>query len=488
MLPQLGRAQDFEAVHRLFHNSGYTYENLCRRLGVDHAYQFRTPGAEILLTQPVEDAFGALSRLFSHGLYLERSRLAQLLPQDGIAALERLNLLASESERQDTVFATVLIFPYSGILTAYDRHCTPRGESITPPADAVYPAMFENTLSFVARLPQSSCNAMLDIGTGTGIAALVSAGAARHVWATDITARSACFAELNRRLNGIENITVLEGDMYEPVTGLTFDRIVTHPPYVPGKISKFIFREGGEDGEQIFRRAIEGLPQHLRPGGRFYSMLMASDREGETFEQRIRKWLAGRADEFDILVAYEMLKPAGEYLDRILGIRDAEKEYWRDLWARNGTTAVIYGSVVIERHASARPPAAARVQTGGGLDAKALDTLMDWETAGSAEASMHMVLSCRPVLSPKCEMTVTHRVRDGKFVPEEFVLEVRGSFPTRGKTPPWMARAVAGCDGSLTWRQRFDALIAEGAIPSYAKPEEFARMLKTLIASGVLTI
>ncbi len=426
-------------------------------------------------------------RLFSHGLYVERSRLAQFVPQDAIAALERLEFLACDPERPDAVFATVLVFPYSGIFTAYDRHCMPGGENVTLPADAVYPAMFENTLNFVARLPQAPCDAMLDIGTGTGIAALASAGAARHVWATDITARSAHFAELNRRLNGIENITVLQGDMYEPVSGLTFDRIVTHPPYVPGKTSKFIFREGGEDGEQIFRRAVEGLPEHLRPGGRFYSMLMASDREGETFEQRIRKWLAAQADEFDILIGYEMFKPAGELLDRIPRIQDAEKEYWRELWARNGTTSVIYGSVVIQRHAAVRPPATARIQTGCGLDGKALDTLMDWETAGSAEASMDMILSCRPVLSPKCEMTVKHRVRDGKFVPEEFVLEVRGSFLTKGKTPPWMARTVAECDGSRTWRQRFEALIAEGAIPSHAKQEEFARMLKALIASGVLT-
>ena len=48
-------------------------------------------------------------------------------------------------------------------------------------------------------------------------------------------------------------MTVVEGDMYAPVEGLTFDRIVTHPPYIPAKQTGLIFRDGGEDGEQIIR-------------------------------------------------------------------------------------------------------------------------------------------------------------------------------------------------------------------------------------------
>ena len=42
---------------------------------------------------------------------------------------------------------------------------------------------------------------------------------------------------------------------------------MTHPPYIPAKETELIFRDGGKDGEQIIRRAVEGLPRFLRPGG-----------------------------------------------------------------------------------------------------------------------------------------------------------------------------------------------------------------------------
>ena len=51
----------------------------------------------------------------------------------------------------------------------------------------------------------------------------------------------------------------------------------------------------GKTGSRSSGRVVEGLPRYLRPGGKFYALLMATDREGEEFEQRIRKWLG--ADE-----------------------------------------------------------------------------------------------------------------------------------------------------------------------------------------------
>jgi methylase of polypeptide subunit release factors len=36
-----------------------------------------------------------------------------------------------------------------------------------------------------------------------------------------------------RLLNDVSNVTVLQGDLYDPVQGQRFDRITIHPPYVP---------------------------------------------------------------------------------------------------------------------------------------------------------------------------------------------------------------------------------------------------------------
>src|SRR2546428_3917539 len=46
-----------------------------------------------------------------------------------------------------------------------------------------------------------------------------------------------------------------------------------------------IYYDGGEDGEQLTRRILEGLLQHLNPGGRLYCRTLGSDREEAPFER-----------------------------------------------------------------------------------------------------------------------------------------------------------------------------------------------------------
>ena len=231
----------------------------------------------------------------------------------------------------------------------------------------VYPAVVENTRDFIAGIPDTPCDALLDLGTGTGIAALEGARYARHCWGTDIIARPVRFAEFNRRLNGLDNMTTLQGDLYEPVEGLTFDRIVTHPPYVPARKTGLVFRDGGEDGEQIVRRVVEGLPRFLRPGGRMYSLHMASDRTGEPYEQRIRKWLGRQQAEFDVVVITLQIHEPKDFLGRQLNVikRDpGDVGFWMEMWEANKTEFLVYSWVLVRRHDGRRPPVTARAHAG----------------------------------------------------------------------------------------------------------------------------
>jgi methylase of polypeptide subunit release factors len=92
----------------------------------------------------------------------------------------------------------------------------------------------------------------------------------------------------------------LQGDLYDPVRGLTFDRIVAHPPCVPAAEQELLYRDGGEDGDQVLRLIVAGLPRHLRAGGIFYAFTILAGGEGETIEARIRTWLGGVDSEFEV--------------------------------------------------------------------------------------------------------------------------------------------------------------------------------------------
>src|SRR5690606_29151931 len=126
--------------------------------------------------------------------------------------------------------------------------------------DFVFSAITSLTGTFLSQLPDAPCERCLELCAGTGTAALAAAKQAGHVWATDLTARSTRFAEFNARLNNLQNVTAVQGDLYEPVLGLTFDRIVAHPPYVPATETQMVYRDGGEDGEQVIRGILQGLP------------------------------------------------------------------------------------------------------------------------------------------------------------------------------------------------------------------------------------
>ena len=486
MLPKSGTAEEYLAARRVFESSGFTYGRVCARLGIDQLYKFQAPPPGLGVADRVTTPLDALIRLFAFGLYLERDAAEELLTAEGAKALEALNLLAPDPGRPGAVFGTAALVPLPGALTASDRVCAPDGTEFGRAPDGVYPAFFANTLAFVDRLPETRCESMLELGTGTGFAAIRSARWAGHVWATDVAARSARFAAFNVGLAGVGNVTVLEGDMYAPVEGLTFDRIAIHPPYIPSRDTKYIYRDGGEDGEQIFRRAVEGLPRFLRPNGRFYAVLMASDRRGETLEQRIRKWLGPDEAGFDVVVVTDERNAVRDALANVSKENQRDAPFWRSIWERNQTESLLYGSVLIHRHAGERARVDARAQAGEGFNWRHLDGLLDWEIRVRQPGADEMLLECRPRIAPGCELQVSYRLVDGRLTPYAAQFQVIGPVRPRFKSPLWLVEAIFGCDGKSSWRDRYTDLVAKGQIPPQAPAAEFARMLIALVSGGAL--
>jgi len=488
-LPLLGSDAEFAALRRIFAECDYSTEGLKRRLGFANLEEYKTPPIEVRDAQPIEQPIDALIRLFLDAVYVDEAALGRVLSADVVAALWSLNLLARSPLHAGQCYSNFSMPPVSGVLTIMDRAAGPDSVTCALPADVVYPAVVENTRDFVSGLPATPCEAMLDIGTGTGIAALLGARCARHVWGTDIIARPVRFAEFNRRLNGLDNMTTVQGDLYEPVEGLTFDRIVTHPPYVPARKTGLVFRDGGEDGEQIVRRVVEGLPRMLRPGGRLYSLHMASDRTGEPYEQRIRKWLGSQAAEFDVLVITERIHKPQDFLSRQLNVikrEPGEVGFWMEMWKANHTEFLIYCWVLVRRHDGARPPVTARAHAGKNYLPRHREWLLDFESEAASPDGMAMLLASKPVLSPNCELVVLNRVREGRFNAEEFQTRTHSPFDNSAQIEGWVAELIAECDGTRSGREHFDRRVAQGVLPPEASLAEFAGVLRWLISNGIL--
>ena len=107
----------------------------------------------------------------------------------------------------------------------------------------------------------------LDLGTGSGIAAIVAARYAARVIATDINPEAVRCAQLNILAHHLEErVETRVGDLFEPVRGERFEVILFNPPYFRGRprdLSDCAWRS-----PDVFDRFLRELPAHLTPGGR----------------------------------------------------------------------------------------------------------------------------------------------------------------------------------------------------------------------------
>ncbi|MEM9709108.1 MAG: peptide chain release factor N(5)-glutamine methyltransferase [Pseudomonadota bacterium] len=122
---------------------------------------------------------------------------------------------------------------------------------------------------------------VLDLGTGSGAILLSLLGErpeARGV-GTDISERAILVAGENAAALGLADRVILPlSDWWEDVGG-RYDLIVSNPPYIRSTdisalspdVREFepqVALDGGPDGLEAYDRIIEGLSDHLLPGGR----------------------------------------------------------------------------------------------------------------------------------------------------------------------------------------------------------------------------
>lgn len=461
---RLGTDAEFAALRNALVACDYTEAAICARFEIKRISELRAETPD-----PADDPVLLLVRLFIEGRAVASSAP---LP---FRELESLGLVRAEGEN---VIGTVMLYPTRGLYIVSDRDTAMGGPPID---DVVYAAHGINTDIFIDYLPPGPCDACLDLCAGTGIAAFVAArSTAKHAWAFDITARATHFAEFNRRLNDIRNVTPAQGDLYEPAGELTFDRIVAHPPYLPVYRPHFVFDSGGQDGEQVVRRIIEGLPNYLRPGGRFYALTMGSDRE-QPFEHRLREWLGEASHEFDIaFVVRRTISPHDYSADAVIKHQASVEDIvgWRELFRQWGVEAFAYGYLVIQRRATPRSVFTLRRTTSARTGPAEVAWLVDW---GTVALDAEKLLEAKPRGRANVRLHVEHRFQDGAWQPETFGLESDYPFETLIRAESWTASLLMLADGTQTVRQLHERLAGD-SVP----PEEFALVVGVMISAGLL--
>jgi methylase of polypeptide subunit release factors len=484
---RLGEARQFASVRDLLRDVPFSEPTLCQRLKLKRFEQVLELSRGGVTLSEASDCLGVLIRLFLLCETVSLKEVRGILPPGALDAFEALGLVARDAVDGGKVGSPVALYPVGDLFIVSDFLFSPEGGNSTPAQDFVYPAIVANTAQFLALLPSDSCERLLDLCSGTGVAALLAAPYAKRAWAIDITERSTLMAEFNRRLNGLENVTVVRGDLYEPVEGLKFDRIVAHPPYMPAPRAAEIFYDGGRDGEQITRRIVQGLPQYLLPGGRFYCLTLGSDRQEQPFERRIRGWLGDHEAEFDVGLIVGRLCGSGELamqwaVKTRSGPEGASelKKALSDL----GIETLVYGWVILQRKADDRPAFTVRRQAGTRCGREEIEWLLHWGAVASEPGALERLADARIVVNPSIEFHTVHRLKEGKLIPDDLMMHTHYPFDARYRAHPWVPHLMAKCDGKSTARELHRICIQDDLIKPETPWEEFLKLLVTLISGG----
>ena len=482
---EFGTREQFAELRAMLQRLGYVQSDVYARLDALDASEARGEPAS---SRRPRDRLGVLLDLF-RGVPVEQRTLDAYLPAADLALLERFSLVAPFGDAGH-VRATVLLYPTESLYVISDLNHLPGGPA-APLPDVVYPAITENTRQFLELLPHAPCERFLELCAGTGIAALVASRFAQHAWAVDITERATRFAQFNVLLNGIENVTALQGDLYDAVRDRSFDCIVAHPPYVPAQRQEYVFRDGGEDGEQITRRIIAGLPEHLEPGGRFYCTCLATDREDAPLEQRIRETLGASGGEFDVVVLQRGLTHPGDYFAQAAVSRrmslDEAKEHAGAL-ERLGVTQMVYGSIVLQRRREPREVFTVRQQVGPTTDLQALEWLLRQHTLLSEPAARDALLEEKPIAAQGIELRVVHRAHGGRWQADSCSVAARYPFVAEADCSVWVPQFIARCDGTVTVRDHLRMLKEHGAVRAQAEESAFAEFVRQFLEQGFLEL
>jgi methylase of polypeptide subunit release factors len=482
--------EHFPPLRQFLLESNYTETAVCERLGlpnIERALTLQpTPGPP----HSAHDRLDLLAHLFLIGEFVTQHELETWLPAPVLEGASALGLIAPLPGQPGTWSATAALYPAYGFHIVSDRWTRPDALPIENAMDVVFPAITENTRHFMETLPGEPCENFLDLCSGTGIAALSAASQyARRAWSADITEASVRCAEFNRLLNDLENVSALKGDLYEPVDGLTFDRIAANPPYMPSIRRAEVFADGGELGDRITQRIVAGLPKYLRPGGRFYCITAGPDRVSENFEFRVRSWLDEASPEFDILLyerrLFDPVYIANQQAARSRGGVEQVSE-WKKLFERYQVEEFFYGSVVIQRKRSPGRPVTVRRKKGTRLGTAEIEWLRAWETAATDPDMPRRILDARLVAAPGWELKVTHRMKDHELAPQEYRLLTTYPFTVECSAQRWVAYLLPQCDGKTPARELLAWLKENQLVATNASEYEFADYLRVLISGGFL--
>jgi methylase of polypeptide subunit release factors len=333
---------------RALRNVGYSEDAIYDLLG-DDAYSVDRADAAVEARRLPQTPLATVIRAVFLQLSVAHADAVRALGPRGVEALAATGL----AEVGDQVTPRSRILPVGKVLLASD------GFSLDADDPADYVATYTPTAQVLDSLtPRAQIERALDVGTGSGIHALLAAQQARHVVATDVNERALAYTSLNAGLNGLDNIDVRRGSLFEPVAGESFDLITCNAPYVVSPERRWAYRDSGFEADELSQQVVREAAAHLSEGGFASVQVSWLAPDEDQADNRIVEWVEATGCDGWIMptLSLDALEHAAEWNSHLSGRQLTEAlDLWTSYLAELDVRWVSEGVVILHRRSDAQP-------------------------------------------------------------------------------------------------------------------------------------
>jgi SAM-dependent methyltransferase len=478
---------DAERLRRFMLEAGYEEENLRVKMGVKDLPSTRLRNLPRLLDATREPSrINTLLRWFWIGIPQDASASGEHLPSWFIPLALQCGLLHQHGAG---LAPEAMFLPTDRFIFAADH--TSKIDSADRDL-VLWPNPTSRLLSrFTVRRPS---RATLDVGTGTGIQALMAAAHSEKVVATDLNQRAVAFAAFNARLNGIENIECVAGEGYAPVAGRKFDLIVSNPPFFVSPSTQYLFCDNSMDLDQLCRHLACEAPNYLNEGGYFQMLCEWAEVEGQTWQERLAEWF--EASGCDVWVRKGYSQDPADYAEERIRSTVSSSDHDAELFAsymeyyRARKVKAICGGIVIMHRRSGEnwifmeEVTSTPKQPFGDLVASGFEA-RDFLQSHTADEQL---LGVKPTLSPNAQLEQTFRQDDSGWQPQGLTVRLVKGFEFFFGLQPLVAGFLSGCDGTRTFAELIDAFASKANAPHEQIQKECLAVARKLIERGFLLV
>jgi hypothetical protein len=451
--PSIRKPELVAALRHALLDAGFTHTAVRELLSADETLTTAPHQVPFVARRLGDGRLGTLVRLFVIGAPVSVDHASRALAPLGLQQGVNMGVLGMGRSR---VHGTLRILPTDDGLFASDL------ESADPtdlPADHVM-GITESSRMLARLTIRHPIELALDLGSGCGYQAVLAARHAVRVIATDVNPRALAFTGFNALLNGATNVETRAGDRFKAVDDMTFDLIVSNPPFVISPDRAFVFRDSGLEGDRVSEEIVRETPRYLRSGGLASVLVSWIHHPGdENWSAPLRAWVADT--ECDAWLfrkgSYDPQSYAGIWNLRLAQAHQMQRyvdavDRWTHYFQQLKIEAIGYGSVLLRRRAGAivwvREDELPTLALGDDTSAE-LDWLLGVEDA--LERLDDSALRQRTItLSAEQRLEQVLRYRDGAFrVVEATLVRERGLWPHAEISAP-LAALLGHVSGSRT--------------------------------------